>query len=119
MIFLSAQPDDYYFLWQLKLQLYNFNSPGILPESIHILIGFDEKRGLSSDFVDFINENPEVKIYAYADLRQRRNYLSSIRPYLIARHLETFPDLEREDLFYHDSDIVFGKGFRLPLLFLI
>jgi hypothetical protein len=46
MIYLSAQPDDYYFLWQLKLQLFNFNRLGIRPNNIHVLIGYNKERGV-------------------------------------------------------------------------
>jgi len=107
MIFLSAQPDDYYFLWQLKLQLYNFKLHGIAPESIHILLGYDPEKGLQKEFINLIAENTEVNIHAYPDTRISKLYPSSIRPHIIAKHLSAFPELQEATLFYHDSDIVF------------
>ena len=68
MIFLSAQPDNFYFLWQLKLQLYNFNKLGILPEQIHVLIGYEKQKGLASYFKQFIKENKQAKFYAHLNI---------------------------------------------------
>ncbi|SHM81751.1 galactosyltransferase-related protein [Mucilaginibacter sp. OK098] len=109
MIYLSAQPDDYYFLWQLQLQLFNFHSLGIKSESIHILIGYNPKKGLSSEFEQWIKENSLAQIFIYPDERVNPQYLSSIRPHIIARHFETHPELKEEVIFYHDSDIVFNQ----------
>lgn len=109
LIFLSAQPDDYYFLWQLELQLYNFRLHRIHPESVHILIGYDEKKGLRREFSDFIRSHPQVNIHAYPDTRTSKRYSSSIRPHIIAKHLNVFPELEEAAIFYYDSDIVFKE----------
>lgn len=54
MTYLTVQPDSYYFLWQLELQLFNFSRLGITSEDIHVLIGYDRKKGLASYFADFI-----------------------------------------------------------------
>ncbi|MBC6112438.1 galactosyltransferase-related protein [Pedobacter fastidiosus] len=108
MIYLSAQPDQYYFLWQLQLQLFNFIKLGINPNHIHILIGFEARKGLSIESKKFILDNALVNVHVYEDTRLEKNYLSSVRPHIIAKHLKAFPDLERETIFYHDSDIIFS-----------
>ncbi|WEA01826.1 hypothetical protein [Mucilaginibacter sp. SJ] len=109
MIYLSAQPDEYYFLWQLKLQLFNFVRLGIPEDSIHILIGFDQERGLSQEFQKFKLEYPSVNIYDYPDTRICKEYIPSIRPHIIAKHFTLFPQLQYETLFYHDSDVLFSN----------
>jgi len=109
MIYLSAQPDTFYFLWQLKLQLFNFSRLGIVPEDIHVLIGYDPKRGLSQEFAEFIQTNQQASFYSYPDKREHKTYLSSIRPHIIHQHFLTFPILENETVFYHDSDILFRE----------
>ncbi|PWK80340.1 hypothetical protein LX99_00805 [Mucilaginibacter oryzae] len=109
MIYLSAQPDEYYFIWQLQLQLFNFVQLGIPRENIHILIGYDHKRGLSKDFQALIDEHPDVNIHAYSDTRKSKAYIPSIRPHIIAKHFLAFPELQHEALFYHDSDILFSS----------
>lgn len=107
MIYISAQPDDVYFLWQLELQLYNFHSVGIGNESIHILVGYKPEKGIHPLFKNFACNNKDVKIYFYPDNRKKKKYLSSIRPHLLAQHFRKNPKLEKEIIFYHDSDILF------------
>jgi hypothetical protein len=106
MIFLSAQPDDFYFLWQLELQLFNFVSHKIAVENIHVLIGYDPEKGLLAEFEDFINNHKDINVHAYPDTRKKKGYASSIRPHIIAKHLQTYPELQQECIFYHDSDIL-------------
>lgn len=110
MIFLSAQPDDVYFLWQLQLQLFNFRSNGISIDDIHILVGYVSKCGLNVFFERFIQNNPHLHIFTYADTRKNRKYLSSIRPHLIYKHFKKYPWLQDEFIFYHDSDILFIRS---------
>ena len=111
MIFISAQPDEYYFYWQLELQIYNFRTLKISLNKIHVLIGYDEQRGLSRDFTNFRRKYSKVKIFTYSDTRKSRKYLSSLRPHILAKHFEQNPQLSKEVFFYHDSDIIFS---RLP-----
>lgn len=107
MIFLSAQPDEYYFLWQLQLQIFNFKNLGIEKGKIHILIGYNLEKGLSSEFTKFISQNNEASFYCYPDEREHKLYSSSIRPHIITKHFERYPALSNESVFYHDSDILF------------
>jgi hypothetical protein len=107
MIFLSSQPDNFYFLWQLQLQLFNFRSLGIVDADIHILLGYDLDKGLSLEFYRFTSDNPSVNIHAYPDTRKSKLYAPSIRWHIIAKHFEKFPVLQKETIFHHDSDLVF------------
>jgi hypothetical protein len=109
MLFLSAQPDDYYFLWQLELQLFNFHQLQIPKENIHVLIAFDPQRGLRNEFKELIEENQYATFFTYPDKRERRGYPSAIRPHIIKQHLIAFPALHQEAIFYHDSDILFSS----------
>lgn len=116
MIYISAQPDQFYFLWQLKLQLFNFNSLGIPKEKIHVLIGYNPQIGLNYFFKQFIKSNSQACFFIYEDTRLHKEYLSSIRPHLLKKHLQKFPDLEKECFFYHDSDIIFRTNPNLLAL---
>lgn len=110
MLYLSAQPDDYYFVWQLEIQLMNFKKLGVPKDQIHILIGINPIRGIRHYFSDFIETNTgNARFFIYEDKRECKNYLSSIRPHIIKQHFEKFPDLEKEKIFYHDSDIIFRE----------
>lgn len=116
MIFLSAQPDDFYFSWQLELQIFNFNSLGIKADDIHILIGYNKIVGIRNYFEELAEKSKgKASFYFYPDDRESRKYLSSLRPHIIRQHLEAFPYLQQETLFYHDSDIIFRDlpDFRL------
>lgn len=107
MIYISAQPDEVYFLWQLELQLHNFHAVGIGDESIHILVGFKPEKGIHPLFKNFARTHKYVQIFFYPDNRQKKKYLSSIRPHLLAQHFSQYQALEKETIFYHDSDILF------------
>ncbi|MET4082946.1 hypothetical protein ABIB40_002913 [Pedobacter sp. UYP30] len=111
MIFISAQPDQYYFLWQLELLIFNFRRLGISANDIHILIGYDPQSGPSQEFRKFKKKYVDININEYQDSRISKKYLSSIRPHILAKHFKKYPKLQNEPLFYHDSDIVFS---RLP-----
>nr|WP_068893176.1 hypothetical protein [Pedobacter panaciterrae] len=109
MIFLSAQPDEKYFIWQLEVQLHNFNKLNIAPEDIQVLIGFNPLKGLSTDFRRFMTNNKQASFFAYPDTRGEVFYPSSLRPHIIKKHFKRFPDLNNKTLFYHDSDIIFRE----------
>lgn len=107
MVFLSTQPDQFYFLWQLKLQLHNFRSLGIPPDQIHVLIGYDLLRGLNPEFASFIAEYKAATFYTYPDLRNSSSYSVSIRPHLIKQHFQQHERFNGEEFLYHDADIFF------------
>ncbi|CDS92805.1 hypothetical protein [Sphingobacterium faecium] len=110
MIYISAQPDSKYFEWQLELQFRNFESLGINKNNIHVLIGYDVKKGLNPSFKKFIQENERfVRFFIYADTRVKPNYTSSIRPQILKQHFEAYEWLSKETIFYHDSDILFSR----------
>ncbi|SKA31060.1 hypothetical protein SAMN04488128_103402 [Chitinophaga eiseniae] len=110
MIFLSAQPDEFYFSWQLELQLFNFSRLGIQKENIHVLIGYQPVTGLSATFQALIRaQDQRACFFCYPDNRTDAAYPSSIRPHIIRQHLETLPQLQQEAIFYHDADIIFRE----------
>ena len=110
MIFLSAQPDDFFFTWQIEVQILNFLSLGICREDYHILIGIDRQKGLSSDFRKLIDKYSScASFYIYKDTRRNKNYVPSIRPHIIKKHFAKYPYLAEATIFYHDSDIILRK----------
>lgn len=110
MIFLSAQPDEFFFTWQIEVQILNFHSLGINKEDYHILIGINQKKGLSSDFQKLIDKYSSLaSFYIYNDTRRNKTYVPSIRPHIIKKHFAKFSHLTKETIFYHDSDIILRK----------
>jgi len=109
--FISAQPDTPYFIWQLEIQLKNFNDHGIPPSQIHVLIGYDPDKGLYSGFRQFIPDNAHLaRFFAYPDNRNSKRYVPSIRPHLLQQHFLQHRFLENNAIFYHDSDILFTSS---------
>lgn len=114
MMYLSAQPDEIYFIWQLQIQLLNFHKLGISSNKIHILVGFNPAKGINKLFKEFSEENQFLaEFFFYPDLREDPKYISSIRPHLIKQHYLNNPHLERTTIFYHDSDVLFS---RIPVI---
>lgn len=106
MIYLSAQPDELYFLWQIKLLVFNFKRINIRRENIHILIAYSKEYGLNPLVREYIMQNQDALYFTYEDTRVKKEYPSSIRPHIIYKHFEENPFLEKETIFYHDSDIL-------------
>lgn len=109
MLYLSAQPDQPYFIWQLEIQLRNFHALEISRDQIQILGSYKPEKGVSPLFEKFMGENAHLaNFYVYPDNREQSKYTSSIRPHILKQHFERYPALEKETLFYHDSDILFS-----------
>jgi hypothetical protein len=110
MIFLSAQPDDFFFTWQLEILINNLNDLGVSCENIHVLIGYNEKRGVELHFRHFGEKyKGKALFFYYPDTRKSKSYIPSIRPHIISKHFSTFQYLKTLDIFYHDADLIFRE----------
>lgn len=109
MIFLSAQPDAPYFIWQIELQLFNLCQKGWPQENIHTLISYNPNIGPSLQVYSLIKRFPNCKIFLYPDTRKSKKYASTIRPHIIEKHFQSFPSLRKEAIFYIDCDVIFRE----------
>lgn len=110
MIFISAQPDDYFFVWQLELQIFNFHQQGISADNIHVLVGHPSERNVAPHYRDLEKRFKHMaKFFFYPDTREHTNYIPSLRPHIIKKHFLRNPQLSNESIFYHDSDILFKR----------
>lgn len=108
---MSAQPDTNYFIWQLQIQLTNFFGFGIEKSKIHVLISFDESKGINPNFLFLQQEfNDKALFFFYPDKRIDKKYLSTIRPHILSQHYKENPELSNSAIFYHDSDIIFTES---------
>jgi hypothetical protein len=104
--FVCAQPDVPYFHWQAKVFIKNFIDKGINPDRIHLVFGMWE-TDIPTEEAKKLTEFG-VNVHFYKDERKARGYIASIKPYLISKWLEEFPNYG--DIFFlHDSDIVFRE----------
>lgn len=104
LIFISAQPDEVYFHWQVELYLYNFAKHGIPKEQLFAIFGYKHKP---SAYIQNLKKT-YPGIFWYPDTRDKIVYIPSIRPHILKHFFAEFPDLGKQ-VFYHDSDILFYK----------
>ena len=107
LIFVSAQPDLPYFHWQVKLYVHNFIQKGINPKNIHVLFAIPENEKEPSDgSIEILKTG--VNLHFFKDDRENKQYIPSIKPYLISKWLEK--NKSYGNLFFlHDADIIFNK----------
>ena len=105
ILFVSAQPDVPYFIWQIKLYVHNFIEKGINPKQIHVIFSIINNEPSNESL---LLKELGVNVHHYKDNRRLKHYIPSIKPYLISKWIETNP--ENGKLFFlHDSDIIFRK----------
>lgn len=109
MIYLSCQPIDAYFLWQVEVQIVNFRKFGVA-DKMHILVWYPERRTSElENWYKLQEKYPETKMFFYLDSGVNLGlYVSQLRPHTIKKHFKAIPELEKEIIFYHDSDIIFN-----------
>lgn len=105
--FLMAQPATDYYVWQVEVCINNFIKNGINPNNIDVVCW--KQNGVIPENWSKLANNYPVRFFFYDDLRETRHYISSIRPNILKQHFKTFPELEKEAIFYHDCDIIFSK----------
>jgi hypothetical protein len=107
ILFVTAQPDVPYFIWQIKLYVHNFIEKGIDPSQIHVILSIphrnEEPSKESLNLKDF-----GINVHHFKDERIKKQYIPSIKPYLISKWLETNPNYGKI-FFLHDADIIFRE----------
>ncbi len=108
IIFLSVQPDNQYFNWQVEVLINNAIQKGINPNWIEIL--FVYKDCPSNDSLDLASRYPLVRFFFYKEKNEDNfGYIPILRPDALIQHFDRFPSLSKEIIFYHDSDIIFKE----------
>lgn len=113
--FISAQPANTYYLWQVEVMINNFIKHGINPNDIHILLG------VQNDFVPenwkiLQNHYKEVGFYFYNDTRSDSVYIPSLYFNLLKQHIAQNKYLQETVLFTHDSDTILTRELKIPEL---
>ena len=107
LLFVTAQPDVPYFIWQTKVYIHNFIEKGINPKQIHVVYGIVNRNQNPSEESLKLKELG-VNIHHFNDNRSKKNYIPSIKPYLISKWIESNPDYGKL-FFLHDADIIFRE----------
>lgn len=106
IVFVTAQPDVPYFHWQVKLYTHNFIEKGINPNSIHVIFSTLGNNKLSQGAEDL--KKIGINIHSYKDERVNKRYIPSIKPFLLYKWLEQYPQYGK-CFFLHDADIIFRE----------
>ena len=61
----------------------------------------------------FNRKYPECEVHVYADNREDKSYIASVRPYLWWQYLKEDPTREHEQYLYIDSDVIFREWLDL------
>lgn len=107
MRYLSAQPANKYFAWQIDVMLTNFESMGVDMSTVDVLCAINNNV-IPEEWHD-LKDHHRANFYFYEDTRQAIGYIPSIRYNIIKQHFLAYPELEKEVIFLHDSDMVFTK----------
>lgn len=107
LLYVTAQPDVPYFHWQCEIYGHNFTEMGIKPSQIHIIFGLVNNATEPSEGALKLIEKG-YNVHFYEDNRDKKHYIPSIKPYLVHKWLEQFPDYGKV-FFLHDADIVFRE----------
>lgn len=103
--YISAQPANTYFIWQVDVMLTNFAMMGVDMDRVDVLCGIDNNH-IPYEWLDLADSH-EANFYFYNDTRASKGYIPSIRPNLIKQHFLAHPNVKDDVLFYHDCDIIF------------
>ena len=106
IVFVTAQPDVPYFHWQVKLYTHNFIEKGIDTNSIHVIFSTLGNNKLSQGAEDL--KKIGINIHSYKDERVNKRYIPSIKPFLLYKWLEQYPQYGK-CFFLHDADIIFRE----------
>ena len=103
--YVSAQPANNYYRWQVEVMINNFMSMGVNPNDIDIVC-WKVNGIIPEDWKKLASTYP-ARFFFYDDTRENKHYISSIRPNILKQHFQQHPYLQDNAIFYHDCDIIF------------
>lgn len=106
--YVSAQPANNYYRWQVEVMLNNFISMGVNPNDIDIIC-WKIDGIIPEDWKKLASTYP-ARFFFYNDIRKTKHYISSIRPNILKQHFKAHPYLQEDVIFYHDCDILFTRN---------
>lgn len=106
VIFVSAQQDNMYMMWQLFVQMHNFRRLGIESDAVSLVATY----GSESEQLRILRSKSTATVISMPDTRADRSYTPSIYYHLVKKYVDKYKPTEA--IFFHDNDIVFRQ---LPL----
>ena len=112
MVFVSAQPDEVYFHWQVEIYMWQFAQHGIIDKCYAV---FGHKGDEPSYAVKELKKLYKNIITYKDDRTDNHPYKPMIRPYVMKKFFAQYPALGK-CVFYHDSDIFIVKLPKFELM---
>lgn len=116
---ITCQPNDLYFLWQLRVQLYNLHKYGLSDIYTALVWHHDGRAGnktFHEEWSKLAQDYPEANIVFYRDdsgglkdMMQKFHYIPLLRPWLLQKYFTDVPTLKDNAILYIDSDVIFTK----------
>ena len=103
MKYVCAQPATKYYAWQIDTMLHSFRKQNVNLEDVHVVCAIH--GNVDPHYELMVTKYPGVTFEFYDDTRAERGYISSIRPHILQKHFDKYPDLYKHHIFYHDCDI--------------
>lgn len=111
MKFLIALPEHNYYLWQMLVQINNFQKFGYDEDTIYVIATRSEQK--SEILKRIIRKNKsKATIYVYRDDRLDLSYAPSTTANVLKKLFWDYPELSKETFFYIDPDVIFRKKIR-------
>src|SRR6478736_2394948 len=112
LLFISAQPDDFYYLWQVHTWLESLKQIGCSDKAIS-LVFTPADREPNPQWQQLVDLYPESKFFFQRDedriSRFLGLYIPILRPYVLSKYFHLHPELKEKAIFYCDADVVFTK----------
>ena len=89
ILFVSAQPDEPYFIWQSQVYLHNFLAHGLKPQQCVAIFSTQPHTDPSPQLRELQSNFPQVDIQMYPDTRDQagKAYPPSIQPHVFITSL--------------------------------
>jgi hypothetical protein len=113
MIYLSCQPAIPKFLWEVEVYVNNFIEMGVNPNDIHVVLGLEKDATEIPDQWKKLHKHFRGTTFFYIkDTRPNTNtYQPSIQAHLLAKYWMQNSNMQKQSVFFHDSDFIFTKPF--------
>lgn len=106
--FIIPIPDVPYYLWQVLVQINNFRKMGYEIDTHYPVCCFNRMQ--SNILTRLVNsDNIKSKFHIYQDDRLDRIYTASMKPWLMSKYFEEFPEEKDNIYIYLDPDVIFLK----------
>lgn len=113
--FIQACPEDAYYIWQVHLWLESLKEIGHSDKAVNLI--FSNKGSFNPKWKEIEKLYPEAEFHYYKDEHNINRFLPTyiplLRPYVLSRYFQDFPENCVNAIFYCDSDILFTKDFNV------